>query len=76
MSKLINAVGERKSALGFYPPDHQTNIGGATVGWPSPNQLFYELSGKPFPLQLNNFYVLGRSGTDQAHLHTEVFWNL
>jgi prepilin-type N-terminal cleavage/methylation domain-containing protein len=37
MTKIINAIENYKSALGFYPPDH--------AGFPSTNQLFYELSG-------------------------------
>src|SRR5690242_13512197 len=37
MTKLINAIENYKSAIGSYPPDNP--------GFPSTNQLFYELSG-------------------------------
>jgi prepilin-type N-terminal cleavage/methylation domain-containing protein len=51
MNKLVNAIENYKSTLGFYPPDNP--------GRPTPNQLFYELSGTFY--QNNQFYVVGRS---------------
>jgi prepilin-type N-terminal cleavage/methylation domain-containing protein len=47
MNKLINAIENYKSAMGFYPPD--------APGLPSTNQLFYELSGTVFT---NNLFVI------------------
>ncbi len=48
MTKLINAIENYKSALGYYPPDHRVSDParpGQDISIPSPNQLFYELSG-------------------------------
>lgn len=58
MSKLINDIENYKSNLGFYPPDHKVIINGREAGLPSPNQLFYELSGMIY--KNNQFYVVGR----------------
>jgi prepilin-type N-terminal cleavage/methylation domain-containing protein len=64
MTKLVNAIENYKTALGYYPPDHRvTDLMGREVGLPSPNQLFYELSGTVYkdtaPLG-PRFYVAGR----------------
>src|SRR4051812_1695511 len=37
LSRLINAVENYKSTMGFYPPDHQTNVAGVVFSVPSPN---------------------------------------
>jgi hypothetical protein len=47
MNKLINAIENYKSAMGFYPPD--------APGVPWMNQLYYELSGTVFT---NNQFVI------------------
>lgn len=60
MTKLINAIENYKSAVGYYPPDHQILSNNVPVGLPSPNQLFYELSGTVFNTASRQFYVPGR----------------
>ena len=60
MTKLINAIENYKSAVGYYPPDHQIMSNGVPVGLPSPNQLFYELSGTVYDSRSKQFYVPGR----------------
>ncbi len=59
MSKLIGDIENYKSNLGFYPPDHRPlNAADGVPSIPSPNQLFYELSGTVY--KNNQFYVVGR----------------
>ena len=58
MNKLIAAIENYKSVMGFYPPDHRVVAFGREIGLPSPNQLFYELSGTVY--RNNQFYVVGR----------------
>lgn len=74
MNKLINAIENYKSTMGFYPPDHQAvdpADARKTVGVPSPNQLFYELSGTIF---LNNqFYLIGTQEGLPAATISSVF---
>jgi len=54
MTKLINAIENYKVAVGSYPPDHP--------GFPSTNQLFYELSGTLYTniADGGSFYIPGR----------------
>jgi prepilin-type N-terminal cleavage/methylation domain-containing protein len=61
MTKLVNAIENYKTALGFYPPDHRiTDPANPSqdISLPSPNQLFYELSGTIYTNA--QFYIPGR----------------
>lgn len=63
MAKLVAAIEGYKSNMGFYPPDHRERVainGVATdVSIPSPNQLYYELSGTVY--NNNNTFSLRNS---------------
>lgn len=57
LTKLIGDIEHYKANLGFYPPDHRVVIAGREFGLPSPNQLYYELSGMVY--KNNQFYLPG-----------------
>jgi len=79
MTMLINAIENYKSAMGSYPPDHQIpdpTDRSKFVGLPSPNQLFYELSGTVYKDQQQRvdppkFFVPGQGeGLSGAQIQT------
>jgi prepilin-type N-terminal cleavage/methylation domain-containing protein len=67
ISKLINAIENYKASVGSYPPDHRDASQQFSI--PSPNQLYYELSGTYYTNR--QFCIPGRSeGLDATFITT------